>query len=62
MMERMPVEEVIVLYGGDLDEEMAKRIVEETGALVIHLPEGMTLEMLDDVEMAKWGWVRRAAE
>lgn len=56
-MTRLEVSEVLV-YHGEMDPETGGRIAKETGCLVIALPDGDSLETVDETQMREAGWVK----
>lgn len=53
--------QVLAVYTDDPDAievEGLGAVAEETGALILVLPEGTKLEELSEEEMARGGWVR----
>jgi hypothetical protein len=51
------VKTVLVVHGEATAEEL-ERLAESTACLVLAVPEGTTIESLDEDEMRAAGWVR----
>ncbi len=54
---RVQVREVLVISGA-VEPETAYELARQTGALVVVLEDGATLESLDGEEMREHGWIR----
>ncbi len=58
MAEMVPAKDVLIVRDVELEREEAIKLAEETGALVLWLPDGGTVESMDEDEMRRHGWCR----